>query len=172
MDRTRTRAIRPIALATVVVLAIAACGGGAQASPTTAPTNPPPATTAATAPPASTAPAMQIMAKGDFHDVDGTATGVAELVALPDGAYEVILDTFSIDAIAHTNVVLVSNANVTKTADIDKSKLLDLGPLQGTDGMQVYAIPAGMAAAVIDGYHTVVIWDTAMAHAIAAAPLQ
>lgn len=166
MDRTRTRAIRPIALATVVVLAIAACGGGAQASPTVAATvAPPPAT-------ATTEPAMQIMAKGDFHDVDGTATGVAELVALPGGAYEVILDTFSIDAIAHTNVVLVSNANVTKTADIDKSKLLDLGPLQGTDGMQVYAIPAAMAAAVMDGYHTVVIWDTAMAHAIAAAPLK
>lgn len=169
MDRTRTRAIRPIALATVVVLAIAACGGGAQASPTVAATVAPPP---ATAPPASTAPAMQVMAKGDFHDVDGTATGVAELVALPGGAYEVILDTFSIDAIAHTNVVLVSNANVTKTADIDKSKLLDLGPLKGKDGTQKYAIPAGMAAAVIDGYHTVVIWDTAMAHAIAAAPLQ
>ena len=169
MDRTRTRAIRPIALATVVVLAIAACGGGAKASPTVAATVAPPPVTA---PPASTAPAMQVMAKGDFHDVDGTATGVAELVALPDGAYEVILDTFSIDAIAHTNVVLVSNANVTKTADIDKSKLLDLGPLKGKDGTQKYAIPAGMAAAVIDGYHTVVIWDTAMAHAIAAAPLQ
>jgi hypothetical protein len=28
-----------------------------------------------------------------------------------------------------------------------------------------------MAASVMDGYHTVVIWDTAMGHAIAAAPL-
>ncbi len=115
---------------------------------------------------------MQIMAKGDFHDIDGSATGIAELVALPDGMYEVILDNFSIDSIAHTNVVLVSNADVTATADIDKSKLLDLGPLKGKDGMQTYAIPTNMAAAVMDGYHTVVIWDTEMAHAIAAAQLK
>jgi hypothetical protein len=28
-----------------------------------------------------------------------------------------------------------------------------------------------MASTVMDGYHAVVIWDTEMAHAIAAAPL-
>jgi hypothetical protein len=38
--------------------------------------------------------------------------------------------------------------------------------------MQVYPIPAEMAATVMDGYHSVVIWDTAMAHVIAAAALQ
>ena len=168
MDRTR------ITLAAgAILVAVAACGG-AQASPTAAPTQAPQATPVATPPATAPAsePAMQVMGKGDLHDIDGTATGVAELVALPGGAYEVILDTFSIDAIEHTNVVLVANADVTKTADIDKAKLLDLGPLQAKEGTQKYAIPADMAAAVMDGYHSVVIWDTEMAHAIAAAPLQ
>jgi len=56
--------------------------------------------------------------------------------------------------------------------DIDPAALLDLGPLKATSGMQVYPIPAEMAATVMDGYHSVVIWDTAMAHVIAAAALQ
>lgn len=62
----------------------------------------------------------------------------------PTGTYEIVLETFKIGSIAHSNVVLVSNADVTATADIDKAK---------------------------QGYHTAVIWDTEMAHAIAAAPL-
>lgn len=154
MDQTRR--INPrLALAAGAILGVVACGGAAQAPTTSA-----------------TEPAMQVMTQGKLHDVDGSATGVAELVALRGGMYEVILDGFSIDSIAHTNVVLVSNADVTKTADVDKSKLLDLGALTGTTGMQKYAIPADMAAAVMGGYHTVVIWDTEMAHAIAAAPLK
>jgi hypothetical protein len=114
---------------------------------------------------------MEVMAQGQLRPVDGTATGVAELVVLPDKTYEVVLDGFKIESIAHTNVVLVSNASVTATGDIDKSKLLDLGPLTATEGMQAYVIPAAMAASVMDGYHSVVIWDTEMAHAIAAASL-
>ena len=170
MDRTRR--INPrLALLSAAVLTLAACGGAAQASPTPAPPTAPPVTPAPTEP-AATEPAMQIMAMGEFQDIDGSATGVAELVVLPDGTYEVILDTFSIDSIEHTNVVLVANADVMKTADVDPTKFLDLGPLKSKDGMQVYVIPADMAATVMDGYHAVVIWDTAMAHAIAAAPLQ
>ena len=61
---------------------------------------------------------------------------------------------------------------MTATGDIDKSKLLDLGPLKATEGMQDFPIPADMAATVMDGYHAVVIRDTEMAHAIAAASLK
>lgn len=107
-----------------------------------------------------------------FHDVDGTATGEAQLVVKPDGGYEVILESFKIAAIAHTNLILVSNADVTTTADVDKSKLFNLGPLKATEGMQDFPIPADMASTVMEGYHTVVIWDAEMAHAIAAAPLK
>lgn len=145
-----------IAVAAVVV---AGCsqGGGASAAPP-----------AAASPSAAT---TQIMGKGTLHDVDGTASGEAQLLVTPDGVYEVVLESFKIESIAHTNVVLVSNADVTATGDIDKSKLLDLGPLKATEGMQDFVIPAEMNATVMEGYHSVVIWDTEMAHAIAAAPL-
>lgn len=115
---------------------------------------------------------MEVMGKGQLRPLDGKATGVAELVVLPDKTYEIVLDGFMIDGLANTNVVLVSNTSVTATGDVDKSKLLDLGPLTATEGMQTYVIPADMAGSVMDGYHSVVIWDTEMAHAIAAASLQ
>jgi hypothetical protein len=70
----------------------------------------------------------------------------------------------------HINVILVSNADVTKTSDLDPTKIVDLGALKGTTGMQDYAVPAEMSTGAM-GYHTVVLWDTAMKHAIAAAPL-
>jgi hypothetical protein len=115
---------------------------------------------------------MQVMGEGTFHDVDGSASGMAQLVVTADGTYEVVFESFHIDAIEHTNVVLVENTDVTATGDIDKSMLLDLGPLTGMEGMQEYTIPADMAGDVMEGYHTVVIWDTEMQHAIAAAPLK
>lgn len=157
-DRTITAA-RPAGLVASLALVVAACAGAASPSPSPAP-------------PSAAAGGMTVASKGDFHPVDGTATGVGELALLPDGSYEIILDGFSIAAIEHTNVVLVSNADVAKTPDVDQSKLLDLGPLKATSGMQSYPIPASMAGGVMDGYHAVVIWDTAMSHAVAAAPLR
>lgn len=152
----------------VAALLVAACtqGGGATTTPSAA--APSAATSSA---PAASAATTGVMGTGMFHDVDGTASGEAQLVVKPDGTYVVVLEAFSIDAIAHTNVVLVSNTDVTATGDVDKSMLLDLGPLKAPEGMQDFPIPADMAGAVMEGYHTVVIWDTEMAHAIAAAPL-
>lgn len=153
--------IRRTSFLAMPLLILAACSSSGQAaSPSVAPS------------PAASAAAMEVMGKGQLRPVDGTASGLAELVVLPDKTYEVVLDGFKIESIAHTNVVLVSNTSVTATGDIDKSKLLDLGPLTATEGMQTYVIPAAMAASVMDGYHSVVIWDTEMAHAIATASLQ
>jgi hypothetical protein len=144
----------------LLAIVVSACSqtGSATASPTNVASQ--------------TAATTQVMGSGTFHDVDGTATGEAQLIVKPDGTYELVLESFNIGSIAHTNLVLVSNADVTATGDIDKSKLLDLGPLKGTQGMQDFVIPADMASSVMDGYHTAVIWDTEMAHAIAAAPLK
>lgn len=153
--------IRRTSFLVVSLLVVAACSSAGQ-------TAGPPGVPSAS----SSASAMEVMGQGQLQPIDGTATGVAELVVLPDKTYEVVLDGFKIESIAHTNVVLVSNTSVTATGDIDKSKLLDLGPLTGTEGMQTYDIPAAMAASVMDGYHSVVIWDTDMAHAIAAASLK
>lgn len=163
MNNRHARSRRTVGLAAataITLLTVAACSGAAA---TPVPATPPPAATAA---------AMQVMGTGSFHDVDGAATGKVELVVLPDGTYEVIFEDFSAASIDHTNVVLVSNADVTATADVDKAKLLDLGPLKSTEGMQEYKIPADMAATMMEDYHTVVIWDTQMAHATAAAPLK
>jgi Electron transfer DM13 len=153
---------RSICIAALVVTAAiaAACqGSGATTAPTAASS-------------AAAQPTSAMMGGGTFHDIDGTATGEAQLIVAPDGAYEVVLEDFKIDSIEHTNLVLVSNADLTASSGVDPSKLLDLGPLKATSGMQDFPIPADMAGMVMQDYHTVVIWDTAMAHAIAAAPLQ
>ena len=160
-DRSRPHISLLGGLAAAAIL-VAGCSGGGGA--TTAPSPVPSA--------AASVATTQVMGTGMFHDVDGTATGEAQLVVKPDGGYVVVLENFKIGAIAHTNLVLVSNADVTATGDVDKSKLLDLGPLGATGGMQDFPIPADMASTVMDGYHAVVIWDTEMAHAIAAAPLK
>lgn len=149
---------RPLAGLIVVTALVVGCSQSGAA--TTAPTA---VASAATA---------QTMGSGTFHDVDGSADGQAKLVVKPDGAYAVVLEDFRIESIDHTNVVLVSNADVTATADVDKSMLLDLGPLKAPEGMQDFIIPSDMSAQVMEGYHAVVIWDTEMAHAIAAAPLR
>ena len=157
--RSRPHANLLAGLAVIAIL-VAGCSSGGGA--TTAPSVPSAAASAAK---------TQVMGTGMFHDVDGTATGEAQLIVTPDGGYVVVLENFKIGAMAHTNLVLVSNTDVTATGDVDKSKLLDLGPLKAAEGMQDFPIPADMASTVMEGYHTVVIWDTEMAHAIAAAPL-
>jgi hypothetical protein len=108
---------------------------------------------------------------GAFHMVDGEATGTAALLHLSDGSYEVVFEDFSVATIQHTNVIFVTNTDVNKTADIDPRAILDLGPLEAATGMQDFKVPTAMSANAM-GYHTVVLWDTEMKHAIAAAPLK
>jgi hypothetical protein len=106
---------------------------------------------------------------GMFHAVDGTATGTVALFHKADGTFAITFENFTIASDAHTDVILVTNKDVTKDGDIDKAALVDLGPLKGTSGMQDFVVPASADAMT---FHTVVLWDTAMTHAIAAAPLQ
>lgn len=106
---------------------------------------------------------------GTFHAVDGTATGTAALFHRPDGTFLVTFEDFSIASAAHTDVILVPNKDVKSDGDITKTSIVDLGPLKGTNGMQDFVVPASADAMT---YHAVVLWDTAMAHAIAVAPLQ
>jgi hypothetical protein len=106
---------------------------------------------------------------GTFHGVDGNASGTAALFHKPDGTFVITFEDFSVSSADHTNVVLVPNKDVAADADIDKTTIVDLGPLQGTTGMQDYTVPASADAMT---FHTVVLWDTEMAHAVAAVPLQ
>ncbi len=109
------------------------------------------------------------VATGIFHGVDGTATGTVALFHKANGSFTITFEDFAIGSAAHTDVILVANKDVTKDGDIDSTTLVDLGPLSRTSGMQDFAVPASADAMT---YHTVVLWDTAMAHAIAAAPLR
>lgn len=128
--------------------------------------SPSPATATSAVPGAAASTAAMM---GGFHGVDGTAAGTVELKKVGNG-YVVVFEDFSIASADHTDVVLVENTDVAKTADIDQAMILSLGPLKGTSGMQDYPVPAA-ASGGITRYHTVVLWDSAMGRAIAAAPL-
>lgn len=183
MDGMRIRALRLGALGLVVVTASACSAVGSSASPTASAMmehSPEPSASAmmehSSEPSASTmmehtaAPsAAGPVSTGSFHPVDGTATGTVALFHLPDGTFAITFEEFSIASNAHTNVILVANKDVTGDGDIDKTAIVDLGPLKGTSGMQDFVVPSSADAMT---YHTVVLWDTEMTHAIAAAPLQ
>ena len=152
-----------VVLSTVV---LAACTSGATSSPVGSP--PPSAATSVASSPAASGPTT--VAMGRFHRVNADASGTVALEHLADGSFAVVFEEFTIASSEHTNVILVANTDVTTDADIDQTKIVDLGPLSGTTGMQDYKVPAEMTSGAM-GYHTVVLWDTAMKHAIAAAPL-
>jgi len=148
---------RLVAGSIVLTLVVAACSS-AGSTPSGAPT-------------ARPAAGPETVAMGAFHKVDGEATGTAALLHLTDGSYEVSFENFSVAAIEHLDVIFVSNADVTKTTDVDPTAILDLGPVKARTGMQEFPVPSAMSANAM-GYHTVVLWDTIMKHAIAAAPLK
>lgn len=154
------------ALVVLSTVLLAACTSGATTTPAGS-------LLPSTAPSVASSPAASgptTVAMGTFHRVDADASGTVALEHLADGSFAVVFEEFTIASADHTNVILVQNADVTKDADIDQTKIVDLGPLTGTTGMQDYRVPAAMTAGAM-GYHTVVLWDTAMKHAIAAAPL-
>lgn len=154
MHRPRPTALRLGSIALPAVFVLAACAGAEHSA---LPSEPAPASAAAP------------VSMGTFHGVDGTASGTAALFHKPDGSFVITFENFAIASNAHTDVVLVTNKDVANDGDIDKTTIVDLGPLKGTSGMQDFVVPASADAMT---YHTVVLWDTEMTHAIAAAPLQ
>jgi hypothetical protein len=187
MDRPSSFALFRGSIGLSALLALAA---GCSAAATAPPSSPsPPAMAENSAMPSASAmmehsamPSASAMAEhsaapsaaapvssGTFHKVDGTAAGTAALYHNADGTFTITFEDFSIASAAGTHVVLVTNKDVTKDSDVDTATLVDLGPLNGTSGMEEFKVPASADAMT---FHTVVLWDTGMAHAIAAAPLQ
>jgi len=152
------------ALVTLSTAILAACTSGGTTNPVASPSTAP----SVASNPAASGPTT--VATGMFHRVDADATGSVALEHLADGSFAVVFEEFKVANAEHTNVILVANTDVTKDADIDQTKIVDLGPLTGTTGMQDYKVPAEMTSGAM-GYHAVVLWDTAMKHAIAAAAL-
>lgn len=173
MHRPRPTTIRLGSIALSAIFVLAACGG-AGAGTTALPTPPAASPTAMaehSAMPSEPAPASAAapVSMGAFHGVDGTASGTVALFHKPDGTFVITFEDFAIASNAHTDVILVANKDVANDGEIDKATIVDLGPLKGTSGMQDFVVPASADAMT---YHTVVLWDTQMTHAIAAAPLQ
>src|SRR5437867_10474594 len=144
------------ALVILSIAVLAACSSGASTSPAASPSPLSAASVAASASasgpaassPAASSPAASgptTVAMGSFHRVDADATGTVALEHLADGSFAVVFEDFKIDSAQHTNVILVPNADVAKDRDVDQTKILDLGPLPGTAGMQDYKVPAEMS---------------------------
>jgi hypothetical protein len=174
MHRSGTASPRVVPLGLSAVFLLGACAGAAATaspSPETSAMVEHSATPSASAMMEhSSAPSVAApVSSGTFHNVDGTATGTVALFHKADGTFAITFEDFSIGSAAHTDVILVTNTDVTKDGDIDKSAIVDLGPLTGTSGMQDFVVPASADAMT---FHTVVLWDTQMTHAIASAPLQ
>lgn len=174
MHRPRSATLRVGAIGLSALVVLAACAGTAKTTP---PSPEASAMVEHSAMPSSSAmvehsaaPSVAApVSSGTFHPVDGTATGTVALFHKADGTFVITFEDFAIASNAHTDVILVTNKDVTKDGDIDKTAIVDLGPLTGTSGMQDFVVPASADAMT---FHTVVLWDTAMTHAIAAAPLQ
>jgi len=163
---------RTSAALSAIGIVAAACSVGASPSPLS--TQPPPATIVSPSPAAPSSASVgatpATVAKGMFHKVDGPASGSVALEHLADGSFAVVFEDFSTPSKAHINVIAVAAKDVLRDQDVDPKAIVDLGPLTGTSGMQDYKFPAAMAANAMT-YHTVVLWDTQMTHAVAAAPL-
>ena len=174
MHRPRIATLQACSMGLSAVVLVAACSSAGASAPASAGAS---AMTEHSAMPTASAmmehsaePSVTApVSTGTFHDVDGTAKGTVALFHKPDGTFAITFEDFSIASNAHTNVILVTNKDVTNDADVDKTAIVDLGPLKGTSGMQDFVVPASADAMT---YHTVVLWDTEMTHPIAAAPLQ
>ena len=174
MHRPRIATLQACSMGLSAVVLVAACSSAGASAPASAGAS---AMTEHSAMPTASAmmehsaePSVTSpVSTGTFHDVDGTAKGTVALFHKPDGTFAITFEDFSIASNAHTNVILVTNKDVTKDGDVDKTSIVDLGALKGTSGMQDFVVPASADAMT---YHTVVLWDTEMTHAIAAAPLQ
>jgi hypothetical protein len=162
MHRPPIAAVRTCSIGLSAIVLLAACSSTGASAPASAAAS---AMMEHSASPSVAAP----VSTGTFHAVDGTAKGTVALFHKPDGTFAITFEDFSIASNAHTNVILVTNKDVTKDGDVDKTAIVDLGPLKGTSGMQDFVVPPSADAMT---YHTVVLWDTEMTHPIAAAPLQ
>ena len=110
---------------------------------------------------------------GTFHPVDGSASGTATLYHdHAHGAFYVTFEGFTTASATGVHVLLVTGSDVTSSSQVDASRALDLGALTSASGMVDLPLPAGIDPSSAMGFHTVVLWDTAMAHAVAAAPLR
>ena len=129
-----------------------------------APTAPPPS--ASTSPiPAATTFASRTVASGKFHGTDDFhfGSGMASIIEIAQGRYQLRLDEFSVRNGPDLYVYL-STASDAYTDDA-----VELGTLKATDGSFGYELPAGTDPA---RFRSAIIWCKQFSHLFAAAPLE
>lgn len=106
---------------------------------------------------AETLTEAQTVATGQFRDADGAhrGTGMARLVQLPGGAYEVQFTAFEVTNGPDLEVWMSAHPDPQSSADVKGAPFLSLGALKGNVGDQAYAVPDGTDVAT---YPSVVIW--------------
>lgn len=98
-----------------------------------------------------------ILARGEFHDVDGVhkGSGTATIYEGADGATILRFEGFQVTNGPDLKVWLVKAPNVASSDDVLNSEYLALGRLKGNIGDQNYTIPPGTD---ISAYKSVTIW--------------
>lgn len=140
-------------------LATAGTSSGSTAGAATAPGGDAPAGDAAVDPAAG----LTELGRGEIVGIDHRASGGAALYRLADGSAVVRLEDIDISPGPDYDVYLVPEADATSPGAGVK-----LDDLKGNKGSQNYPVPAEIS---VDGPQTVLIWCTAFAVPIAAAPL-
>lgn len=117
------------------------------------------------APPAS---APGLLAEGAFVSQEHETSGVAKVVALPDGSRVLRLENFSTSDGPDVHVWLAEQAAGAGLNSYDDGRYVKLGKIKATSGNQNYPIPAEASLA---GLRSVVIWCDRFNVAFGSAPL-
>jgi len=94
---------------------------------------------------------------GDFRDADGghRGSGKAQVLVSPAGGALLRFTDFKVTNGPDLEVWMVRDPDPKKSADVEASQWLSLGPLRGNKGDQTYVIPEGTD---IGEWGSVVIW--------------
>ncbi len=99
----------------------------------------------------------QVVSTGSFRDADRAhqGSGMAALVALPGGGFEVQLSEFQVTNGPDLEVWLSAHPDPAESSDVSSNAWVSLGRLKGNVGDQAYSVPAGTDVSTIK---SVVIW--------------
>ncbi|MEO0701446.1 MAG: DM13 domain-containing protein [Pseudomonadota bacterium] len=100
---------------------------------------------------------LTTVATGNFRDADRahSGTGVATILARPDGSAVLRLTEFEVTNGPDLEVWLSASPDPQRSSDVADNAWLALGQLKGNIGDQNYDIPAGTD---LSAYRSVVIW--------------
>jgi len=123
---------------------------------------------ASASPPAPAQPEPVVLAEGTFVSQEHETTGVAKVIALPDGSRVLRLENFATSDGPDVHVWLAEQVAGAGWNSYDDGRYVKLGKIKATSGNQNYPIPADASLA---GLRSVVIWCDRFNVAFGSAPL-